>query len=173
MKSLHFLSSHFSINCSLALVLISFPCLSLRWLITSVLLNPADISHYRLSISEAFYLILHFLHLETLFTQGFHGIQLLVFLPPLRPLFSICFTDSPSSSLHVLDSLSLSELNVTASITIYSTWLSPKSLCPAKISFLSYKPVCPIICWIQDCPEQAWTPVNTMREGKGPEGQAR
>ena len=97
-KNPHFLRPHFSIYCCLALIFISFPQLSLRWSIASVLLNPAEISYSLLTVSEPFYLSLHFSHLETLFTQSFHDVQLLVFLPPLRPLRSVSFTDSYSSS---------------------------------------------------------------------------
>lgn len=54
-----------------------FPQLSWRLSITSVLLNPADIS-YLFSVSNQLNLLLHFPHLETLFTQGSHDTKLMV-----------------------------------------------------------------------------------------------
>lgn len=69
-------------------------------IITSVLLSPTDVSHSPLAVSKAFYPILHFPHSKTLFTQDFHDVQLLVFLPHPRALFSVCLADFSPSPLH-------------------------------------------------------------------------
>lgn len=68
LKNLPFLSPHFSIYCTLALVLISFPRCSLGLSITSALIvQQPFLILYRLGVSKAFYPILYFPHLETLY----------------------------------------------------------------------------------------------------------